>query len=421
MATVTPNRRSIAIAGLLVLAIAVGGALAAVRPWAGPSCAPPEHPEWSVARRWNEALLDAIRRDLPAPTVHARNLFHTAAAMWDAWAAYEPGASGYFVQEKAEASDRTAARNEAISYAAYRVLESRYAGAVGAVDSIIEFDRVMTSLCYSRDVTTTEGDSPAALGNRIAQTVLDFGMRDGSNEAEGYSDPDYAPVNEPLVVSRPGTAMTDPNRWQPLQLEKMVSQNGIPVANGSQEFIDPHWGAVAGFALPDQPAAAEMPMDPGEPPRLGTASAGAFKDDAVAVIRYSSLLDPGAGVTIDISPGSLGATRSGATTAPATRRTRPRARPTPPTLSITPTSAVPSPSSGRTARSRRRRRATGTRSPIRSPTRSVTSSGSAAAGRPSTGSSGTSSSISRSTRPTTTRRSRHGGSRTTTTPPGRSR
>ena len=29
------------------------------------------HPEWSVARQWDEALLDAIRRDLPAPTVHA--------------------------------------------------------------------------------------------------------------------------------------------------------------------------------------------------------------------------------------------------------------------------------------------------------------------------------------------------------------
>jgi hypothetical protein len=136
-------------------------------------------------------------------------------------------------------------------------------------------------------------------------------MRDGSNEAEGYSDPDYAPVNEPLIVARPGAAMTDPNRWQPLQLEKMISQNGIPVANANQEFIDPHWGAVAGFALPDEPAAPELPMDPGEPPKLGTASEQAFKDDAVAVIRYSSLLDPGAGVTIDISPGALGANSLG--------------------------------------------------------------------------------------------------------------
>ena len=39
----------------------------------------------SVARQWNEALLDVIRIDFPAPTVHSRNLYHTSAAMYDAW------------------------------------------------------------------------------------------------------------------------------------------------------------------------------------------------------------------------------------------------------------------------------------------------------------------------------------------------
>ena len=45
-------------------------------------------------------MLDLIREVVPAPTVHARNLFHTSAAMWDAWAAYDPIADGYFVTEK---------------------------------------------------------------------------------------------------------------------------------------------------------------------------------------------------------------------------------------------------------------------------------------------------------------------------------
>ena len=53
----------------------------------------------SVARVWDEAVLDAIRRDFPAPTMHSRNLFHTSAAMWDAWAAYDDTAVGYFVDE----------------------------------------------------------------------------------------------------------------------------------------------------------------------------------------------------------------------------------------------------------------------------------------------------------------------------------
>ena len=32
----------------------------------------------SVAREWNEALLQAIRTDFARPTVHARNLFHSS-------------------------------------------------------------------------------------------------------------------------------------------------------------------------------------------------------------------------------------------------------------------------------------------------------------------------------------------------------
>jgi hypothetical protein len=85
----------------------------------------------SVARVWDEALLDAIRRDVPAPTVHARNLFHASAAMWDAWAAYDSDATGYFVDERQEADDVDAAREAAISYAAYRVLLHRYSLAAG--------------------------------------------------------------------------------------------------------------------------------------------------------------------------------------------------------------------------------------------------------------------------------------------------
>ena len=40
----------------------------------------------SVARQWNEVLLEAIRNDFARPTVHARNLCHVSAAMYDAWA-----------------------------------------------------------------------------------------------------------------------------------------------------------------------------------------------------------------------------------------------------------------------------------------------------------------------------------------------
>ena len=44
-------------------------------------------PEHSVARQWNEVLLEAIRNDQARPTVHARNLFHSSIIMFDALAA----------------------------------------------------------------------------------------------------------------------------------------------------------------------------------------------------------------------------------------------------------------------------------------------------------------------------------------------
>jgi hypothetical protein len=303
--------RRVRIAAAIVTIATIVGAVtfaAAWRPWeTRPSCPPvANHPEWSVARRWDEALLDAIRRALPAPTVHARNLFHTSAAMWDAWAAYDPKASGYLVKEKLTAGNVEAARNEAISYAAYRVLTARYIKSVGGEESLSEFSDLMDALCYPLDATTTEGDSPAALGNRIAKAVLAYGLTDGSNEANGYAAPDYKPVNPPLVVAKPGTTMTDPNRWQPLQIAHMISQNGIPVVNGVQQNVGPQWGHVKAFALPGG-GTAGTPIDPGPPPRLGDpATDQALKDQVVEVIRDSSQLDPAAAATIDISPGARG-------------------------------------------------------------------------------------------------------------------
>ena len=78
--------------------------------------------------------LAAIRLDLPRPTVHARNLFHISAAMWDAWAGYDAKAKGVFVRERHTAGDVDAARRAAISYAAYDVLAHRYAPAIGGAE-----------------------------------------------------------------------------------------------------------------------------------------------------------------------------------------------------------------------------------------------------------------------------------------------
>ena len=278
----------------------------------GDACVRTADPTKSVARLWDEALLDAIRRDFPAPTVHARNLYHTSAAMWDAWAAYDPFADGVFVTEKMALDDPTEAREASISYAAYRVLTHRYKGAAGGRASTRQFDELMDALCYPTDRKTKKGDSAAALGNRIADSIIKAGLKDGSREQQGYTSSAYKPVNEPLVVQLPGTRMEDPNRWQPLALKVAYTQNGQPLPVGPQKFVGAHWGNVTSFALPD-PEIPGLPIDPGDPPYLEDPVTDAeFKDSAVEVVRFSSMLDPRDGEMIDISPGALGNNTLGA-------------------------------------------------------------------------------------------------------------
>jgi hypothetical protein len=251
----------------------------------------------SVARVWDEALLDAIRRDVPAPTTHARNLFHLSAAMWDAWTAYDPKADGYFVTEKDSAPDVLAARETAISYAAYHLLVWRYSQAANLQKTFDELRSTMESLCYRPDFTSTAGDSPAALGNRIAAAAIAYGRTDGSLEAQRYVDPTFTPANQPLIVKQTGTTMHDPTFWQPLALDQTITQNGLAVPGKVQTFIGAQWGHVKSFALPASKKG--VPVDLGAPP-IGEPTDPRYKQAAVDVIRDSSELDPSDGQMIDI-------------------------------------------------------------------------------------------------------------------------
>ena len=307
--SVRPSRPVMsALVAVLAMALVLPAAATGVQAAADAgACVRSTDPTKSVARLWDEALLDAIRRDFPAPTVHARNLYHVSAAMWDAWAAFDPEADGVFVTEKVDHPRPVAARDRAISYAAYRVLSHRYKDAAGAMVSL-------------RAVRRSHGRAVLPGRAHLHQGGLGRGAREPHRQAhhqgrpggrltgaEGYYSPDYQPVNEPLVVELPGAVMADPNRWQPLALEVSIAQNGQPLPVGPQEFIGPHWGDVTSFALPPATEAG-LPIDPGPPPLLGDPESDrAFKDSAVDVIRYSSLLDPRDGVTEDISPAALGA------------------------------------------------------------------------------------------------------------------
>lgn len=212
----------------------------------------------SVAREWNEVMLEAIRNDFARPTVHARNLFHTSAAMYEAWAAYDQVAEQYFLGEMVHGhfapfddfpmpSDLDAAQKEAISYAAYRVLTYRFINSPGQPDTQIRFNELMDDLGYDKTFTGSqyEGGNPAALGNYIANVIIDYGKADHANEQNDYENTFYEPVNPAMNPRNSGNPnLTDPNRWQPLSFESFIDQSGNEVPGDVPEFLGPEWGSV---------------------------------------------------------------------------------------------------------------------------------------------------------------------------------
>ena len=111
-------------------------------------------PEHSIARQWNEVLLEAIRNDQARPTVHARNLFHSSIVMFDAFAVYDENAVPYLlgcewvdfsvpfygVDEIEDENLAIEKVEEAINYSMYRLLSHRFAESpnVEYVQEIIE-------------------------------------------------------------------------------------------------------------------------------------------------------------------------------------------------------------------------------------------------------------------------------------------
>lgn len=292
----------------------------------------------SIARRWSEVLLQSIRNDFARPTVHARNLFHTSSAMYDAWAAYAEVESPWLLGNTIsgvdcefstlpESADTETARVQAISHAAYRIIRHRFVDSPGASVISRDAEALMGYLGFDIDDTSTDfsSGSAAALGNHIAQCYIDLGMADGANEENSYINRHYIPVNEALQPELPGNPnISDLNRWQPLLLVEFVDQAGNPTVQregtiafggpNQPEFLSPEWGSVVPFALSEDDLTIYtrddfdywVYHDPGMPPTIDGELSNNYKWTFSLVTIWSSHLDPGDGVMIDISPASLG-------------------------------------------------------------------------------------------------------------------
>ena len=288
----------------------------------------------SVARQWNDVMLDAIREDLARPPVQARNLYHVSLAMYDAWAAYSLTASTYLLGKTVGGtyypytgitlpitSSIEDYRKQAISYAVYRVLLNRFSGSPNATTSITRFNNLMATLGYSTAYTATNyaNNDPRDLGNYIGQKIIEMGLADGARQVNNYAPANYAPVNAALNMQNSGNStMMDPNRWQRLFLVTAFDQNGNPIPS-LQNFICPEWGKVLPFAMPTSSATTftrdggTYPVyhNPGPPPMLDTVNVNTqssidYKWGHEMVSIWSSHHTPLDNVLIDISPKAMG-------------------------------------------------------------------------------------------------------------------
>ena len=298
----------------------------------------------SVARQWNEALLETIGSDYADPTIQARNLFHTSIALYDAWAAYGDGPEQTYLLGQTVGSftvpfagvprpdDVEEARRQAMSYAAYRLIQYRFANSPSLMTIFSPIEVLMADLGYDPAFTSTDyaDGNPAALGNYIAQKLIQFGLQDGSNEQFAYRNRFYAPFNPSLDPTLPGPdGLLDPNFWQPLYLDTYNS------------FLTADWGYVIPFALSEEDLTMyrrdgnDVPVyhDPGPPPHIqqdpqpsnladffrafnGLGSTRDFTGLRMAseeyqwgfalVSTWASHLDPADGVLWDISPSAIG-------------------------------------------------------------------------------------------------------------------
>src|SRR5690606_3221693 len=125
--------------------------------------------------------------------------------------------------------DRHRAREQAISYAAYRLIRHRFASSPGA-DHVAEIaEELMTELGFDVDETSPDyaPGSPAALGNHIGECYIAYGFADGANEADNYRPLVYSVLNPPIAVEEPGNqSIVDLDRWQQISLTLSIDQSG---------------------------------------------------------------------------------------------------------------------------------------------------------------------------------------------------
>jgi hypothetical protein len=276
--------------------------------WPVDGYAPNEQTDNAILK-WDERLLESIRANPKGtgPTITARAIGMLHTATYDAWAAYDPVAVDTRQRLRTDLSLRRPAgeqtmanKNEAISYAAYRVLVDLFPSRAS-----IFSDYMQTSLGYDpNDPATSNLATPQGIGTSAADAVLAYRHSDGANQLGDdpngtlgvpYSDTThYQPVNTWDTVN-------DPWRWQPLcVLTAAGVAAGAPVIPPSgtacaapnytvQSPLTPQWGNIKSFALDNTTQYPPQFQLPG-PPKLADGTTCCDPTDIDTALKDTSNL-----------------------------------------------------------------------------------------------------------------------------------
>ncbi len=195
---------------------------------------------------WDRMAQQAVINLKTGPTVASRAYAMVHTAIYDAWSAYDLTAASTTLRDDMQrpASENTQ-RNKsvAMSFAAYRVLVDLFPSEKSL------FDGMMKEFGLDVSDNSTDGSTPAGIGNRMAASLLGMRHADGSNQlgtdAGGTAGVPYSDISGYQAVNGPG-AVVDIEKWTPERVP-------IDAAAGSeiriQRFLTPQWGDVTMFGV----------------------------------------------------------------------------------------------------------------------------------------------------------------------------
>ena len=196
---------------------------------------------------WNGLMIDAIRVDNSGPTLSTRNLALLHTSIYDAVNSVTRTHQPYRFQP---AIDPATSAEAAVATAGHAIVQVLYPAFAARADEL----RDTQLAALSRNQAWTNG---AALGRQIAQAMLDARASDGAGTLIPY-----------IPSADPGQWRRTPPFFRPP--------------------LDPHWGSVTPFCLPEL-----EPFLPPPPPRLDSPEYAAALNEVKALgARNSTVRTP---------------------------------------------------------------------------------------------------------------------------------